>query len=117
MEAAVILAKCPKRKLIYGMRTQKLSDGDWWRTWAFPVDEHKANYEGYDVTKVQGNLYHTDEYPGCPYCGTKNFVQCNTCHKISCWGGETRLICEWCGNDMDNIVSSTEKLDVSGGDI
>ena len=117
MEAAVILAKCPKRKLIYGIRTQKMSDGDWWRTWAFPVDDHKAHSEGYEITKVRGNLYHTEEYPGCPYCGAKGFVQCNECQKISCWNGESRLKCEWCGNDMNNMVSATGKFDVSGGDI
>lgn len=117
MEAAVILVKCSNGKRVYGIRTQKMSDGDWWRTWAFPVDEKRAKNEGYDETKVQGNLYHTEEYPGCPYCGTKNFVQCNKCKKISCWHGETRMTCPWCGNNMDNIVSATEKFHVSGGDI
>lgn len=117
MKAAVILAKCSNSKRIYGIRTQKMPDGDWWRTWAFPLDENRAKSEGYDETKAQGNLYHTEEYPGCPYCGTKGFVQCNQCQKISCWHGETRMTCPWCGNDMDNIVSSTEKFNVSGGDI
>lgn len=117
MEAAVLLAKCGKRNRIYGIRTQKMSDGDWWRTWAFPIDEHRAESEGYDLTVVQGNLFYTEEYPGCPFCGTKNFVMCNKCHKISCWNGESRLECPWCGNDMNNIVTATEKFNLSGGDI
>ena len=117
MEAAVLLAKCGKRKQIYGIRTQKMNDGDWWRTWAFPIDEHRAGSEGYDLTTVHGNLYHTEDYPGCPFCGTKNFVLCNKCHKISCWNGESRLECPWCGNDMNNIVTATEKFNLSGGDI
>ena len=117
MEAAIILAKCYKKNQAYGIRTEKMSDGDWWRTWAFPMDVRRAQKEGYDVTKVQGNLYETEEYPGCPYCGTKSFVQCGKCLKISCWNGETSLKCPWCGNDMDNIISTTEKFDVSGGDI
>lgn len=117
MEAAIILARCTKRKQIYGMRTQKMSDGDWWRTWAFSLDENRARNEGYDVTKVQGNLYHTEEYPGCPYCRTTSFVQCNICSKLSCWNNEARMNCLWCGNDMDNIVTATEKFNVSGGDI
>ena len=117
MEATVILAKCPKKKLMYGMRTQKMSDGDWWRTWAFPIDERRANNEGYDAAKIQGNLYQTEGYPGCPYCGTFQFVQCGSCHRISCWNGETRLKCGWCGIVMDSIVTTTDKFDVSGGDM
>lgn len=70
-----------------------------------------------DLTAVQGNLFYTEEYPGCPFCGTKNFVMCNKCHKISCWNGESRLECPWCGNDMNNIVTATEKFNLSGGDI
>jgi len=117
MEAAVIVAKCSKNGQTYGMRTQKMNDGDWWRTWAFSIDEKKAKKEGYDVTKVQGNMYHTEEYPGCPYCRTKSFVQCNKCGKLTCWNGETEMMCAWCGNNMDNIVSATEKFNLSGGDI
>lgn len=117
MEAVVILAKCPKRNLMYGMRTQKMSDGDWWRTWAFPVDEHRAHSEGYDVAEIKGHLYVTEEYPGCPYCRTTSFVQCYQCHKLSCYNGEARLTCKWYGNVMDNIVTRMEKFDVSGGDV
>lgn len=117
MEAAVIVGKCTKRNQMYGMRTQKMKDGDWWRTWAFSIDEKRAHSEGYDETPVQGNLYHTEEYPGCPYCGTKSFVQCNKCRKLSCWNGEKKLVCTWCGYNMDNIVTATEKFNLSGGDI
>lgn len=117
MDAAVILAKCLNRNRTYGIRTQKMKDGDWWRTWAFPIDEKRAKKERYDETKVQGNLYETEEYPGCPYCGTMDFVQCNKCLKISCWNGERRMRCPWCGNDMGNIVEATDKFNVSGGDM
>lgn len=117
MEAAVILAKCAKRNQIYGIRTQKMQDGDWWRTWAFPVDESRARREGYDVTEVQGNLYPTEGYPGCPFCGTVSFVQCNKCRRISCWHGESSVTCPWCGTGLENITLATEKFQVSGGDI
>ncbi len=117
IEAAVITAKCSKGKQTYGIRIQKMEDGDWWRTWAFPIDEKRASKESYDATKAQGNLYVTEGYPGCPYCGTKGFVQCGSCHKLSCWNGESRLVCPWCGSEMKEIVSAKEKFDVSGGDI
>ena len=117
MEATVILAKCSKAKRTYGIRIQKMEDGDWHRTWAFPVDEKRACNEHYDETSVQGNLRATEKYPGCPYCGTKGFVQCGSCHKISCWNGESRMTCPWCGNDMVDIAPATKKFDVSGGDV
>lgn len=115
MEAAVLLAKCIKRRGVYGIRTQKLEDGDWWRTWAFPVDEQKAQQKGYDKTAVRGNLYNTKDYPGCPYCGSINLIQCDKCKKLACWNGEQHLSCPWCGHEMENFVSS--EVSVSGGDI
>lgn len=117
MEAAVILAKCPKKKKLYGMRVQKMSDGDWWRTWAFPVEEKRAHKEGYDMTRVQGSLYYTKEYKGCPYCEAKSFVQCSGCSKIFCWNGEEQMTCPWCNGKLGSIVTTTEKFHVSGGDI
>ena len=117
MEANVVLVRCNKNRKIYGTRIQKMSDGDWWRTWSFPVDEKRAKNEGYDQQNIQGNLFATEEFPGCPYCGTKSFVQCNKCRKLSCWNGEKVLKCEWCGNNMNNITAATDKFSVSGGDI
>lgn len=117
MEAAVILCKCYRTKKTFGMRTQKMSDGDWWRTWAFPIDDRRASSEGYDRTPVKGNMFRTEEYPGCPYCKSYNFVQCNSCHRLTCWNGETSSQCRWCNNPLNNIVTATEKFDLSGGDI
>ena len=117
MEAAVLLARCTKRKQLYGIRTQKMEDGDGWRTWAFPIDERRAKSEGYDITPVQGNLYHTKDYPGCPYCKAKSFVLCHKCRKLSCWNGEKEVVCAWCGEELKNIVTATEKFNLSGGDI
>ncbi len=115
MEANILLFKCVKAKQIYGVRVQKMSDGDWWRTWTFKIDPKNAQAEGYDKTPVQGNLYSTDEYPGCPHCGAEGFVQCGKCQKISCWNGEEKMTCPWCGNYMDEIVSATDKFNVEGG--
>lgn len=114
MEANILLFKCSKAKRIYGVRVQKMKDGDWWRTWAFKISPKQAQHEGYDRTPVQGNLNATEEYPGCPYCGANNFVQCGNCQKISCWNGETQLTCPWCGTIMNNIVVATDKFNVTG---
>ena len=81
MDATIIMIHCLKQNKVFGARTERRSDGDWWRTWAFPISERIAKAEGYDKTPVRGNLYSTIDDPGCPYCGGNGFVQCNRCHK------------------------------------
>lgn len=115
MEAAVILARCSRGAKLYGMRTQKMEDGDWWRTWAFPIDENRAHKEGYDTTPIRGNLKNTSGYPGCPYCGTYNFAQCGKCSKLTCYNGEKQLKCGWCGIILKNFETARDGFELSGG--
>ena len=115
-DANIILTKCHTHKKLFGVRVEKMNDGDWWRTWSFPINESQATNEGFDKSKIQGNLNGTEDYPGCPYCGTWGFVQCNSCRKLTCWQEERSLVCEWCGQMMNNIAVATSKFDVSGGD-
>lgn len=114
VEANVLLCKCNKTSRMYGVRVQKMKDGDWWRTWAFKIKPANARSEGYDATPIQGSLNVTAEYPGCPYCGTLGFVQCGVCKKITCHNGEESLTCQWCGRKLENFVTA-EKFDVDGG--
>ncbi len=116
MEATVIIQKCPSNHRFFGVRTQKMNDGDWWRTWSFVIDERRAHREGYDETPILGNLYETEDYPGCPYCGSHNFVVCVHCKRISCWNNESRFKCSWCSRES-NVVTATEKFNLSGGDV
>ena len=113
MEANILLVKCPTAKKMFGIRVQKMKNGDWERTWAFKISEKQAGNEGYDNNTVNGSLNATKEYPGCPYCGTDGFVQCG-CGKLSCWNGEDELECLWCGTTMENFVSASE-FEVAGG--
>lgn len=113
-EANVLLFKCGKANREYGVRIQTTPDNDWERTWAFEITPKIAKSEGFDKNKVKGNLYATDDYPGCPYCGADGFVQCSKCKKISCWDGEKNLTCAWCGAYMRNIVLTNSKFDVKG---
>ncbi len=113
IEANILLCKCSKESQMYGVRVQKMQDGDWWRTWAFKIKPRNAKSEGYDAVPIQGSLNQTKEYPGCPYCGTSGFVQCGQCNKITCYKGESSLICSWCGRKLENFVTE-EKFDVSG---
>ena len=116
MEAAILLAKCSSNKKMFGIRIEKNAYEDSWvETWAFPIDERRAKAEGYTGTQIDAGLFTGESYPGCPYCGSNGLVFCDLCHKPTCWKGEKKLTCQWCGNLMDNI-SPAERFQFSTGD-
>ena len=53
MKASVILIRCSRNKSVFGARTQQMNNDDWWRTWAFAIDEDRAKREGYDRGTVE----------------------------------------------------------------
>lgn len=116
MEATVILQRCGKSGRTFGVRCEKMQDGEWHRTWAFPIDENRARHEGYDKTEIKSHLPATDDYPGCPYCGCQGAFYDYNCGKISCYYGEKVFTCPWCSNTY-NAVTTTEKMSLSGGDV
>ena len=115
-EARIALCKCGESKKIYGVRMEK-AQGGWNCTWAFPISADSAKREGYDATILKGNLGHTAEYNGCPYCGVKVFVVCDSCKKLNCQiiSGDY-FTCEWCGatGELINYNGSGIK---SAGDV
>lgn len=107
------MAKCQKSKQTFGIRAEKINS-DWHFTWAFAIDEKTAKREGYDSTTVKGNIIIDNEYPGCPYCNSKNFCQCGVCHKIGCYDGGKFFTCPFCGNSGE--VSYLKSFDdIKGG--
>ena len=115
MEATVILMRCKINKGLSGIRVQKMVDGKWARTWSFKINERIAKNENFsDDLQLEGMLP-TVDFPGCPYCGSKGFVICNKCKKMTCRANESVMTCSWCGNKLSNMVIST-KFDLSGGD-
>ncbi len=96
MEARIGLCKCREGKRMYGIRFEKKERG-WKMTWAFPIKESVAKREGYGDTKIVGDIEVPEEYPGCPYCGSKYFVVCG-CGKLTCNNFPMgQFKCEWCG--------------------
>ena len=112
VKAKVILSRCKDKKHLFGMRVQE-HNGDWVRTWAFPIQEETALQEGFDKVQIQGKLNVTDEYPGCPFCGSKEFFVCGKCKKINCYYGEEITTCRWCGSSAD--TKGADNFDVTGG--
>lgn len=112
MTAVIAISKCSTHKKTYAIRFEK-SGRDWTYTWAFPINEKTAVREDYDKTSIRGRLLEGEEYPGCPFCGTKGFFYCS-CGKLNCWNGRSRkATCSWCGNsgELSNGISS---INISG---
>jgi len=113
MAASVILAKCGTHSGTFGIRVEK-RENDWVSTWAFRVDDSKARREGFDKTKIKGSFRSVDDYPGCPYCGGGELVQCG-CGKMICYKeggaygkierktGSNSFRCPWCGVKIEEI--------------
>lgn len=80
--------------------------------WAFKIDKEKAHREGYDSHKVHGSVALDAEYPGCPYCKSKQFVFCS-CGAVICWHGQHTITCPACKQTGE--VSSVSTVDLKGG--
>jgi len=133
MAASVILAKCSVHGGTFGIRVEK-RETDWVSTWAFPIDDGKARREGFHKTKIKGAFSPTSDYPGCPYCGDNELVQCG-CGKMICYsesrvyGSSERMTekkserkskndahrCPWCGNKVGEIEIVESFTVKSGG--
>ena len=116
MEASVLVMKCGLSRNTFGVRIQKMRDGDWYRTWAFKLNDKLAKREGYELQSISGSLIATEDFPGCPYCGAHSFYQCGNCNKIVYWDTkDTSLTCPWCNNSCDTMVQ-VEQFSVDGNE-
>ncbi|NCC02137.1 MAG: hypothetical protein EOM34_15990 [Clostridia bacterium] len=98
-EAVIALCKCGESHKAYGVRFERIDSNTWQYTWAFPINEKAAKREGYDSTKINGNILPSEDYPGCPYCGSKYFMVCS-CGKLNCniVSPDETATCNWCGS-------------------
>lgn len=115
MIATVIVAKCTYSKDSFGIRPQK-ENNDWIWTWSFKLTNKTAKREGYDRTTISGRILLDKNYPGCPYCGEKNFAQCGYCYKIMCLDNNfSEITCPSCGNH--SRLKKTDTFENISGDM
>ena len=116
VEAKIALCRCKEAKKVYGVRMEKAGEM-WYSTWAFPVELSRAKREEYDSTVLIGKLGMTKDYNGCPFCGTKTFIICESCKKLNCnIVKDETFLCEWCGS-VGTLVTYDGTGIASGGDI
>ncbi len=110
--AFAIVCYCPESKRQYGITVDLIGPKLYSLIWAFKINMDKAKREGFDKTTVQGNIQTDENYPGCPYCGTKQIVVC-ACGGIICYHGERTITCPKC--NMTGAVTEVDGVTIKGG--
>ena len=111
-KAFATLGACEETNNYFGITVDEDHPRLYRFVWSFKIDKDKAKREGYDTKKVTGSVVLDDNYPGCPYCGDKEFVVCQ-CGGIICWHGQPMLTCPHCG--YTGLVHKVEAVDIKGG--
>ncbi|ACV21454.1 hypothetical protein [Slackia heliotrinireducens] len=113
-EKTVVLSKCASCGQLFGITMERIG-GIWHCVWAFKISESMAHFEGYGDEPVSGNIFVSDEYPGCPYCGNMGWVSCGDCKKLTCYGAEigSDFTCAWCGHS--GATEAADSFELRGG--
>ena len=111
-EVTIIQTRCQRSKQLFGIRAEKIREGEWLCNWAFKMSEKTAANEQYGETPVSGRMAFDAEYPGCPYCGTIGWFICGKCGRVTCYSGESTTTCGWCGNTAPCTVG--DRFDLKG---
>lgn len=80
--------------------------------WAFRIDRAKAHRERFDTSRVQGDITYDENFPGCPYCHSKQFWICS-CGTVVCWHGQEKVTCPNCG--YTGGLTFVDSIELKGG--
>ena len=70
----IVMGRCGVTQKGYGMRFERRGSANWVATWAFSIKESLAKKEGYENSSVEGSFSFDEEFPGCPYCSAKSWL-------------------------------------------
>lgn len=111
----IVMARCSNKKAPFGIRFIEMDHNVWAGTWAFPVKESYGREEKYENNRIDGAIYLSDEYPGCPHCKYKSIVLCDACKHVACYDGEMKsVVCPDC-NNQGQLGGNVTHLDASAG--
>lgn len=111
-KAFAIMAICPKEKKYYGITVDCIRNNAYRFVWAFKTDKDKAKREGYNTQHVSGSVELDSDYPGCPYCKSKQYVFCS-CGTVICWYRQNIVTCPSCGQSGE--ITSVSSVELYGG--
>ena len=111
-EAFVVIGTCEETRKSLGITVDP--NGRSLRfVWAFRIDKEKARREGFGTRKACGGISYDDNFPGCPYCGAKQFYICDNCNSVNCYHGQKHITCPSCG--MQGKIQTVESINLRGG--
>lgn len=111
----VVMAWCQQSRKPFGI-TAEIRNREIDFKWAFKMSESTSSKEGFDRTRVSGNIFTTADYPGCPHCGAKSWYQCSNGHFVCMESGKTGWVkCPKCG--VEGELKIADNFDLSGGDL
>lgn len=111
-DAFAVLAVCEETKRPFGI-TIDPSGSNLKFVWAFNIDKAKAHREHFDEKHVRGGISLDTNFPGCPHCGSKQFIICGNCGTVCCYHGQNMFTCPNCGAKGE--VTQVEAVDLKGG--
>lgn len=111
---SVVMAWCQKSGKPFGI-TAEICGKDIFFKWAFKMSESTSKKEGFDKTRISGNIIDMPEYPGCPHCGADTWYQCSNGHFVCLRPGTTWVKCPKCG--VSGELSVSDNFDLSGSDL
>ncbi len=111
---AIVVGRCARKRLSFGMRFEEHGSGKWRADWAFALNENSAQREQYATAEIKGAIGFDSAYPGCPHCSSMGMVRCQ-CGGVLCWDGKTgTFVCPWC-TQSGEVRGQLERLS-RGGD-
>lgn len=91
-------AKCIRNKQDFYIRYDFAADDRWCLTYGvktLPSGENSVSSSG---KQVDISNCRTGPQYKCPWCGSKDFVRCGRCAKLTCYDGSGTFTCAYCGN-------------------
>lgn len=87
-----------------------------WEGFSSLVAPENKNITGYGPEIIRGSISTSSDYPGCPYCTSKQIFLCNDCNTLHCFGQSherrdgTWATCANCG-DIGPMTEPIQSLD------
>lgn len=111
-EAVFIPINCVSTHKTFYARYDYAYDNKWVLTYglkSIPSDSSGGISTG-NMSKIDMSNTRVGPQYKCPYCGNYDFVRCGRCHKLTCYSGSGKFVCDHCGNtgDVNGTIDSLE---------